>query len=1248
MLGLSPRPSGILQIAATARMPADAPVTLDGSLSSRDLTYDEFHDLRVASGFRVTSNSVDLTGLTVNALGGELRADAKLERFSQLTITGTLRDFSIRNLTTALLHKPVDYGGAIGGYVRVDGTIPGALQAGVKLKITPAGRGVPLSGDLDASYNTRQGLVVVSSSRIQLPHSSIEMTGTVGQDADVKLESHNLADFSPLANVASYVQLKGGSGTVSVHVHGPLTAPQISGGLRLTGFTVKDRAFDQLSADFRASPSLAVVENGTLKRGAADAEFSGSVGMAGWTVEERAPVTAKFSTTGGDVSDFIALAGSNVPVSGPVNASVAISGTVGDPVGSAHISAGPGSAYGEPFDRIQLSANLSDQRVDLTTLELTAGAARLDAHGVFTHPRDSFETGRIELHANTDQIQIEQFKTIEQWHAGLAGVVALRADVAGDLTQGSPKFVPSAVSATVTASAIRDQRNSYGNLTVDATTSGSDVNTRIDSDFAGSVIRMTARTALQRGYPTTADLSIRSLAVEKAVEVAGPNEASVRGTLSADAHFSGTLDDPRAQLNFDLANGAAFGEAVNRVTGSASYAARLATLSSLRIASAAGTVEIHGSYSHAAADFGTGNVEANVNAPGVELQRVQTLALNEPRLGGLARLTATISADVKNRQIRPSAVEIKGGVDRLAWQGKALGNVSLEGRTAADVVALNLDAALAGGQIHGTGQVHLNGDYPGEAKLTLANFRLSSIEAVIGSASGVDGLVEGQANFSGPFLHPQDGAGEAQLSRLEVSAKENGFTLRNDGPVTVKLNRGVLEIEQARIAGTSTNLDVSGRLALNAASPIDLKISGNADLAVIRKFEKNAYSGGNVTVNANLRGRFSKPEITGRVDLKNASLQLADWPNGISQANGSIVLNGTNARFQSITAQTGGGKLTIDGTAGLTGGAFVFDLRANAQQVHARYSGASVTANAALTLTGNTQRGVLGGNVTITRVGYTQQSDIGQLLSGAAAPPPPSTPSNGLASRIRLRIRIQTSSGVRFQTDLAQQLSATADLTLLGTLAAPGMSGRVNITSGSLVFFGNTYTVNRGTVSFYKSNSIEPMLDVDLATSSQGVNVNLTVSGPIDNLQLGYRSDPPLKFEDVIALLATGKTPPDPNVAVNQPYSPNLSATQMGESAVLGQAIADPLTSRMQRVFGVTQLKVAPTFENGSSLPEARITLQQQVSSAITFTYSQDLNQANSELISVAVELSPRFSAVATRDENGIFGVDFYYRKQFH
>jgi translocation and assembly module TamB len=268
------------------------------------------------------------------------------------------------------------------------------------------------------------------------------------------------------------------------------------------------------------------------------------------------------------------------------------------------------------------------------------------------------------------------------------------------------------------------------------------------------------------------------------------------------------------------------------------------------------------------------------------------------------------------------------------------------------------------------------------------------------------------------------------------------------------------------------------------------------------------------------------------------------------------------------------------------------------------------------------------------------------MLSGATTPPSaPAAP--GFPSRIRMNIHVQTSPAVRFQTSLAEQLSATADLTVLGNLESPGMVGRVNITSGTMVFFGNTYTVNRGSVGFYNASSIQPVLDIDLQTAAQGVTVDLTVSGPIDNMKLSYRSDPPLKFDDIVALLATGRTPPDPTIAVNQPTPPDQSAVQMGESAIVGQAIANPVSDRLQRVFGVSQLKISPQFVAGSSLPQARITLQQQVSSVITFTYAQDLSQANSQLIRVEMQMTPRFSAVATRDENGIFGVDFFYKKQF-
>jgi translocation and assembly module TamB len=164
----------------------------------------------------------------------------------------------------------------------------------------------------------------------------------------------------------------------------------------------------------------------------------------------------------------------------------------------------------------------------------------------------------------------------------------------------------------------------------------------------------------------------------------------------------------------------------------------------------------------------------------------------------------------------------------------------------------------------------------------------------------------------------------------------------------------------------------------------------------------------------------------------------------------------------------------------------------------------------------------------------------------------------------------------------------------------------------------------------------------------KGVNVTLGVTGPVDDMKLNYRSDPPLRFDEIVALLATGKVPTsDPTIAAHQPATPDQSLTQMGESALVSQAVAAPLASRIQRVFGVNQLKIDPTFTSGSSLPQARVTLQQQVSPTIVFTYTTDLTQTTSQIIKVEWAFTPRFSAVATRDENGIVSLDFFLKKQF-
>ena len=107
---------------------------------------------------------------------------------------------------------------------------------------------------------------------------------------------------------------------------------------------------------------------------------------------------------------------------------------------------------------------------------------------------------------------------------------------------------------------------------------------------------------------------------------------------------------------------------------------------------------------------------------------------------------------------------------------------------------------------------------------------------------------------------------------------------------------------------------------------------------------------------------------------------------------------------------------------------------------------------------------------------------------------------------------------------------------------------------------------------------IEPVLDIDLETKARGVDVILTVSGPLSKLNLTPRSDPPLQFSEIVALLATGAAPTsDPTLAVQQSATPTQSFQQLGASALLGQALANPVAGRLQRFFGVTKLRIDPT-----------------------------------------------------------------------
>jgi translocation and assembly module TamB len=85
----------------------------------------------------------------------------------------------------------------------------------------------------------------------------------------------------------------------------------------------------------------------------------------------------------------------------------------------------------------------------------------------------------------------------------------------------------------------------------------------------------------------------------------------------------------------------------------------------------------------------------------------------------------------------------------------------------------------------------------------------------------------------------------------------------------------------------------------------------------------------------------------------------------------------------------------------------------------------------------------------------------------------------------------------------------------------------------------------------------------------------------------------------------------------------------------------------LQRFFGVSNLRIDPTIPGVDANPWARLTMEQQVTPNVTFTYITNVTTSNPQIVQVEWALSKKWSVVALREENGMTGMDFFFKKRF-
>jgi translocation and assembly module TamB len=702
----------------------------------------------------------------------------------------------------------------------------------------------------------------------------------------------------------------------------------------------------------------------------------------------------------------------------------------------------------------------------------------------------------------------------------------------------------------------------------------------------------------------------------------------ISGTLNFSLQASGTLADPHGQGQISLTEGEAHGRAVKTLTSKIVFANHQAQLEDIHLLAAHGTVGGSAAY-----NFRT--EEGKIDLAGQSIDLADIPEIQRPRLqtAGVADFTVKGSGTLEH-----PVVNAHFEIASLVLNGDRVGNLVADAVTRGRQLTLTARSKFPKASFTLDGNVDLEGDMPGSATLKFTNLDINPfLPASVRSDVTQHAALDGEAELSGPFKQPRMLRGSLHVQQFSVEVEH--IAVKSDGPIELTLADEVISVQRFTLTSTDTHFTLTGTASLRDDRRLDLRAEGSVNLKLAETLDPGLTSYGDSKINVKIGGTIAEPLVSGNVEVMHAGMSMIDLPVGFGDVNGTLAFNEDRLELENVSGRMGGGHVKLGGfiTYGRTLG---FNLSADGTDIRFRYSGISVTSDQSLRLTGTTESSQLAGNITVTRFAEIPTADLQALFAQAAAPPRIPNPKSPL-NNLHLEVRILSTPELTVQTSLAK-LSGDVDLRLRGTAARPVLLGRINIAEGDVKLAGTKYHLERGDITFIDPVRIDPVLDVEATTRVRDYDITIGLHGTLERLTTTYRSDPPLSSDDIISLLAFGKTQTEN--AMGGASSPGLG--QGAGGVLLSSALNATLTNRVSKIFGSSSIRINPSVGGVENDPNARVTIEQQVSNNITLTYITNLSRSAQEVIQFEYNINSEYSLEGMRDENGVVSFDLLIRKR--
>ena len=977
-----------------------------------------------------------------------------------------------------------------------------------------------------------------------------------------------------------------------------------------------------------------------------DGEFGGSAVVTDFGADPR--FSANGTVNGIEIGTMVDVAGlSPLPWSGALNAEVQFSGSLASGFMAAlELAVTPlGGASNLPIEgQASLQYRSRERIFTVSNLQVETPNALVSASGSI----DLAGQGRMELEASMASRQaVERVLAVVQPEAYLPasapdGRYSFRGSMMGGARQAGAMILDGEFS--IEDPLFGDQR--WERLAVTGTLSPAGIEVR-----SGRLIDAEGSLSLQGRLPMQEDGALSLEVSASGVDAAKLAKASgfglpIEGSLTMELELSGTLRNPEARSAVEVDSPSFFGERFETLTAEVLYDGDGFELRNGSLQRGESVLR-----AQASMDPGDQSIRIEVNTNRWPLDSFAWVQILAPGLSGTAGFELRGSGHLA-RPTRPlDSLELEGswvvsdlrkdGIDLGQWRG------GLRSEHDRQNVEFDWEAETLGGSVRGQAAL-LQGDpasYSGS--VSFHDVSVERLAALFDLPTGsFQAEIAGEAAFGGAASVAEtfelDGTIESIDARL--SDAEDAFRLSNVFPMRWGIRDGALRFDSMHLSGAGTDFEVDGSLALVDEAVTDLAVKGNLSLAVLQGQLDGLEIGGSADVSVRVGGSLGAPALEGTVELVDGSIRSPGVALSLTGIQGAIDFEEGVGRIDRLTAVSGGGNLRLNGTVAYKDSNIEYRLQSTVEDMRINHPETiNSVVDGQLTLAGVGSRSILNGEILISRMSTRNNISFGDLFS-AVQGPTDGRAANPMLQGMRLNIHVGAVRNLPVETSLVRDIGADLDLNLLGTMANPTMLGTVAIAQGEIGILGTHYRITRGDIRFENRIRAEPVLNVELEARIRDVDFTLVLSGPSSSLDLTYRSDPPLPFHELVNLVVVGKEPSfDPGIAPRRRIE-QQSLVQTGADNLLSQAIARPVSQRLQRFFGVSRLKVDPQIGGLEANPNARISTEQQIAEDLTLIYSYDLSSAQQQAIRVEWTPDRKWSFIVTRDQNGVVGSDVLYK----